>query len=454
MKKIILLVLFLYSSISLAISEKDVVKSAFMHYPKIKQDILKFDASYDSITEANGAFDAKLKGEKYNHSYNKYKGDFHDIVIEKDFAFLGAKLKTGFRKSGDEFPDYEGHLDTRGSGQGFISMQFSILRNALIDDARYSVSMMEENSLQRELALNQTRIVVQTAALKAYWNWYVSGLKLKVQERLLELAENRVNNIKKRIAAGDLADIYLIENQQYIYKRKSQNEKLAFEFTKASLYLSLFYRNPAGKPITLSREDMPQEKALISGNYQFNQKLLKDTYLSNLNLKGADSKIRQADLDGKLGYNEYLPKLNLKYEHRRQLDGNEEESDENKFLLSLEIPLQYRKAKGKLNKAARKKMELQLDKEFIKEKLAIELKSIIAKLDTYVEVYNLSAKQEKASAILSESELRKFNQGASDLIRVNLREQDLASAQTAKLEALLNYHFAESELLLLKVEEI
>ena len=99
-------------------------------------------------------------------------------------------------------------------------------------------------------------------------------------------------------------------------------------------------------------------------------------------------------------------------------------------------------------------MQLKLNKELTKQKIAIELKSIIAKLDTYAEVYKLTDKQEKASIVLSRSEQRKFNQGASDLIRVNLREQDLGSAQTGKLEALLNYHFARSELLMVQVKEL
>ena len=196
--------------------------------------------------------------------------------------------------------------------------------------------------------------MVQTMALKAYWNWYVSGLKLSVQERLLKLAENRVSNIKKRIAAGDLADIYLTENQQYIYKRKSQLEKLEFEFTKASLYLSLFYRDSESRPITVGKKDIPKEKSLKLENYNFSNKLLEKVYQQNLQLKDVDSRIRQANLDEKLGFNEYLPKLDLKYEYRAQLEKEDGQTDENKFLLSLEIPLQYRKARGKRSKAIRK----------------------------------------------------------------------------------------------------
>ena len=148
MKKIIIASLFLYTGSSYAISEKDVVESAFIHYPKIKEDVLKYKASYDSVTEANGAFDIKLKGENYIHSYDKYDGNFYDIGLEKSFAFLGAKLAGGFRNSDDSFPDYEGQFDTRGSGQGFIAMQLSMLRNAMIDDSRYSVSMLEETNFK------------------------------------------------------------------------------------------------------------------------------------------------------------------------------------------------------------------------------------------------------------------------------------------------------------------
>ena len=51
-------------------------------------------------------------------------------------------------------------------------------------------------------------------ASRAYWSWVAAGQSLEAQRELLELAQERVEQIDQRISAGDLGRISGINNQQ------------------------------------------------------------------------------------------------------------------------------------------------------------------------------------------------------------------------------------------------
>ncbi len=442
-------ILVAHASSAFSISESDVVTSAIHHFPKVLESAQKQLEAENKVTESLGAFDAQLKGQVDARTEGYYEGDAYKILAEKPLRYFNSKIYGGYRQSFGDFPVYEGKLETLDGGETFAGFSVSLLRNALIDQERYKLRNQEQNFRQSKIDLEITKVNVQTMALKAYWSWVLNGYKLKTYKNILALARSRASQIKKRIRVGDLARIYEAENNQYIRKREAQVAQSTLDFQKASFYLSLFYRNSQGTPIPLSPTQVPDlpnqtlQPALTSSS------LFSTAMSRNLNLKRLLSQNEQAELDIKLGKNQYLPKVDLNFEWNQDqgVGPNRLEQDENRILLSVEVPIQYRKARGMKNAGKAKQDQIETKIKWLKDQVGAQSQSLVAELTSYAEMYNLTKDQVTLADKLANAERRKFSEGASDLILVNIREENLAEAQIKNLLARLKYEFTEAEIM-------
>lgn len=446
------MIVFFFSFVSsiFAITPEEVVGSSFKHYPQVIESVQSLEEKRNLEREALGSFDVKLKGEVDSRTTGYYNGDFYKAQIEKPFAFLNSSLYGGQRQGFGSFPDYEGKMDTFDQGEVFAGFSVSLLRNSLIDMNRYNLRFREQDVVQGKLELQQTKINVQSMALKAYWTWWVKGEEVLIYKNILNLAQERMRQISKRIKVGDLARIYESENMQYIRKWEALYVQSQIEFKEASYYLSLFYRDSSGKPILpddTSRKEISEHQLTSVGDLQ---SVLSKAIESNLDLKNLESRMQQARLDYRLGQNELLPKVDLNFEWNQDQGVGPDRSlaqDENRIMLSIEVPLQYRKGLGKKASAQAKIDQIKTKTQWTREKLNATLRAMVFKANNLIEIYKLTLDQVKLSLLLAKAERRKFSQGASDLILVNIREQNQAEAQIKNLSSLLKYHFLNADLL-------
>ena len=76
----------------------------------------------------------------------------------------------------------------------------------------------------------------------------------------------------------------------------------------------------------------------------------------------------------------------------------------------------------------------------------MSVESFIIKLNTLSEIFTATKTQVKLADKLAKAERRKFTQGASDLILVNLREENFAEAKLKNLSTYLKYMFVDAEI--------
>lgn len=317
----------------------------------------------------------------------------------------------------------------------------SILQGSTIDSERLQLFLTGENLEQVKENIALKKIYIQTLALQAYWSWFTLGHQVKTQQDLLNLALQRRTKIRKRIKAGDLAKIYEIENQQYVLKRKTLLTKSLNDFQKAVQELSLFYRSSDGKPILVSDRELPDLEDVKITSPHFSQESMKRTLEVSPELKILKSQARQVKRKIDFSKNLFLPNLDLKYEYTndsgagaRSLTGAE-----NKLFITLSMPLTFNKARStyKKNKAKLDTIKSQID--FINQKISVKLNQLQFGLKNKYDIFNMTREQIKLNKKLVTAEQQKFNNGESDLILVNLREQNYAQAQVENLKALYEY---------------
>lgn len=431
-----------------------VVSSSLEHYPEVKEAVLNLNVAGGEKSKARGGFDARITGLGDSRTSGPFDGDYAEVKIEKPLGFLSSTVYAGARTSDGNFPVYEGKYKTLSQGEMLFGVSVSLLRNNGIDERRLNLVTAKEGENQAKLLLNNQKIIVQTLALKTYWNWLTSGYQVKVYEELLALAKVRNGRLKRRIKAGDLARIYAIENEQYILKREAAYLKSLNSFRKNAFYLSLFNRSDDGKPLLPSLDQLPKIEEFSVLPFTLQQQFFTRAEKNNLKIQALSSKSVQAREGLRFAKNQLLPKLDFTYELSRDMGNGAPDliGAENRFMVRFEIPIEYNKFRGQKRVAKAKLDQVRNQTSFLKEKVRVELNQISVDLKNSYDLYKLTQRQISLSDKMVKAESKKFRSGASDLILVNLREQHYAQAQIEHLSAFLNFKTVTADLKKVLVE--
>lgn len=438
------------------VSVKDVIASTFKHHPLILAQVKELNLAEQKLTQATGAFDLNLKGSGEGYTDGYYDGKAFNAFLEKPLYYMNSKAYGGYRKSEGEFPIYTQEVITQNRGELFAGVMVSLLRNNTIDYQRFNRILAEQDMVQSQIYLNQQFIELQTMAANAYYKWLTDLEKVRVQSELLDLAVSRVKSFDTRIRKGDLAKIYGVENEQYILRRRTELNSNEQKLYESALYLSLYLRDENGVPIILKSSNPSKIKDIKSRPVKNANDLLNVVNQQDLEIKAYESQRVQADADRRMGANDLLPKLDVKYEV------SEDQGDpvtnlepfEQKVYLNLEIPIERRLGAGRRNAAKAKQEALNFKINFKREKNQIEVLSLLNNLRLYKSNFDLTQKEIELSDKLREAEIVKFYKGASDFILVNLREESLAESKIKNLTAYLDYHLNFVELQRLAVDFI
>lgn len=447
----ILLSLILYSfhfEAFAVLTEEDIIMSSSQHFPLIQEAMKDVEAASGKMMKSQGAFDLKLKGKADTRPKGYYDGESFDLTLEKPIGYLGANIYTGFRKSDGLYPDYEGKYNTLDEGEWRAGLSFSLLRNRGIDSERLSLWNNQLNVEMKEIKLEATKLKVIKEAKKSYWVWVAAGHFLKTYEELLDIAQKRNKGIEKRVAKGDIAQIYQRENLQYIYKRKSQLAEAKNYFYEATQDLSLFLRSEQGSPKTVTIKDLPLVPRIFTDSFHFNiDKDLEIIAQNNPEIASIKLQAQQLENEKKHRRNDLRPLLDLALEVSRDAGQGSKslQETENRAMLKLEIPIQRRKGRGSINELKAKIEGLKFKETLLKEQIAVELKKLANEIATYKEIILLAENEISLSRELQKAEERKVSQGASDFFVLNVREQNMADAQIKKFKSLLMYQKAKAE---------
>ncbi len=418
-------------------------ESSLKNYPLILGSIENIEVAKMKVKESLGQFDLTLNSKLDSREKGYYDGKSADITLEKPLGFMNSKIYTGYRISDGTYPLYEGKNNTLDSGESRIGVELSLWRNRDIDEKRLKLWNNQLNVSTKEQKFLSNKVKIEKESTKAYWKWVTSGHIYLVYLDLLEVAIKRDNGLNRRIQKGDLAKIYASENQQYILKRKTQVLEAKRDFYEASLLLSLFLRNEEGHPVIPLEEQLPKsfkQEAPLS-IVTLNNDLERARKLSPV-IRNLDLKRQQLSNEEMLGQTKISPKLDLNFEVSRDNGRGSSalEQEENRIFLKIEIPIERRLARGKIEKARAQKRVVSYQQQLTLETMEANLKSLFQKLNTSSETILNTTKEVELAQILEKAENRKFSRGASDFFVVNLREQASADAKVKNMKARYEYN--------------
>jgi outer membrane protein TolC len=111
-----------------------------------------------------------------------------------------------------------------------------------------------------------------------------------------------------------------------------------------------------------------------------------------------------------------------------------------------EVPLQRSEARGKLQTAQGKLAQISAKRRFTEQKIEAEVQAARTALAAEFAALQQARESYSLAVQMEEAERKKFDQGDSDLLLVNLREEAAADAQNFVVDASANYFIAVAQL--------
>lgn len=426
----------------------DVVDSIYATFPLLQVAFRERQIAAGRALAAYGGFDTNLDMSAIEEPLGFYQNYRHGIGAQQGL-WSGADVFGGYRIGRGLFKPWFEERDTDNSGEFKAGITVPLLRDRAIDRRRAEV-------LKNQIARRAVEPAIQSQILRfirdgsaAYWDWVAAGQNYEVARALLEIAMERDEGIRRRVATGDLAEIEVVDNERLIVSRRASLIQADRKLQQAAIRLSLWLRTPDGipqvpvpdlLPISFPDPKLPAADLLESAA---NVAIASRPELVELTLAA-----RAVGVELAAAENQLLPGLSAGVVASKDIgplasSAGDKRPFELEAALLADVPLQRRAARGKIQAAQGKLAQLNAQRRYAADQITVEVRTAIAALTTAMEQVVQARQAVELAGRMEEAERQKFDQGISDLLLVNLREQQSADAAFVEIEALAGFLKAE-----------
>lgn len=425
-----------------------VLESVERSHPKLEQSQRKREAAEGKAFSARGGFDPKvaLKGKWAPVGY--YETAQLDASIEQATPIWGASVYAGYRLGWGNFPVYKGDLETQEYGEVRAGLDIPIWNGGPIDERRAKIATTKAGVRQAGAMLDATALELQRAAAEKYWKWVAAGRQLAIAEALLELARERQKALDAQVDAGAIESIKKVDNQRLVLSRETKVVSARQKLEEAAIELSLYYRDADRRPIRPDEdqvpERLPEPRRPGSGELQ---RAVDDALSRRPEFEALDAEREAANVEVRLAKNQRSPDASVQTFVAKDLGSDEPELNPTEFGVGfvLSIPIPLRKARGALREAKADLAGINAKLRGLRDKVEADVRKAHVALVAAHKSWDLARRQAEAAETLADAERRKFREGATDLVVVNLRELAVASAQSEVVDAAADYQRARAD---------
>lgn len=422
---------------------EDVINSVYQSYPLLEAAFYSREVASGERLATLGAFDRKLKAGSENGPLGFYKTYRQHIGFIQPL-YQGGEAFAGYRVGRGSFQPWYLERQTNEGGEFKAGFLVPLSRNRDIDSRRANLwrATYGRDAVEPDIQAQLIGFVQESAY--AYWDWVAAGAKLSIAERVLDLAQNRTDRIRDQVENGFLDPPELTDNLRLVAERLGKRADAERKLQQSAVKLSLYYRDAEGRPLIANMSELPQfpELELIDPDRVSSDAQLaveQRPEISALNLFQ-----RQLDVDYSEARNDYLPNVDLVMQASQDVGfRTSPKNDKGPFeldaLLLVEVPLERRKARGKLMAIQGKLSQLNAKRQLTEEKIVAEVESAYAGLIGAFEQAKQAEQAVEYAEDLARRERLNFEEGLSDLLKVTLREQYAVESAEKAVDAKLLY---------------
>jgi len=248
-----------------------------------------------------------------------------------------------------------------------------------------------------------------------------------------------------------LPRIELTDNQRLIVSRQATLIDTQRKLQQSAIKLSLYLRTLSGQPIVPVEAQLPSAfpKAPSVDSEQLESDVL--VAMSNRPEFVQLELLRmQLEVDLTQARNLYLPAVDAVLFASQDLGGAASSSrDKSPFeleaSLQVNVPLQRRKARGKIQALEGKLQQLSVKIGFTQDKITTDVQQVYTALLANYDRIAKARESLELARTMERAERRKFGLGDSNLLLVNLRERSTADAAKNVVQTQLDYFLAQAD---------
>ena len=424
------------ASLSLA----DVIASLYRSYPEIALARQQNAVASGELTSAYGAYDTKLGVYSLSEALGFYENYRSGIGVARQ-TWWGGYLSAGYRIGRGSFQPWYKERETNRGGELKAGFAQPLLQGRAIDAQRVAVFQASIDQQASQPIVQQAILDASRDAAAAYWQWVAIGAVLEAQRELLTIAEKRNEQFEAGVKAGKFAEIDLILNQQLMAERRAKLFETEQKFRGSAFKLSLYLRDDAGKPLVPTDDWLPtQFPAIVAPPPSDFQNDLAGALARRPEPQILQYELRQVQLERQLACNDLLPRFDLVAEASQDVgEAVSDPDDKGEFQIVLgvqsEVPIQRRKARGKIQSTAAKMVQVNEKIRLVQNKIAAELQTANNALMLSTQIVQQSELSLRAAIETLERYRFAFEKGKIDLIYLNLLETKANETEIKLVEA-------------------
>jgi len=432
-----------------AIQFGDVVGSVYQTYPLLQSALLNRNVALGRQIGASGAFDTKLKAASENGPQGFYETYRQSVGVVQP-TYWGGEVFAGYRVGRGNFQPWYQERQTNDGGEFKAGVQLPLARGREIDPRRAELWKAGLGRNYAEPDIQAQLISYVQEASYSYWDWVAAGEYHRIALRILLLAEERTERIEAQVNAGLIDPPELTDNLRLVSIRKAKSADTRRKLQQTAAKLSVYYRNAQGDPM------LPQESQLPGfpePDPVKDDQLGADIQLAltcRPELRMLDIIRRQTQIDYSEARNQLQPELNALLIGSQDVgeptsSKRDKSPYEGEASLYFDVPLQRRKALGKITELQAKLAQLAAKRRITADKISIDVQMAHAALKSAWEQVEQTREALRLAEDLAARERTNQEAGASDLLKVTLREQYAVESAEKNVEALRLYFESQAD---------
>lgn len=426
-----------------------VIRSVYQSYPLLDSALESREIAFGQHLSAHGNFDLKLKGASENGPLGFYK-TYRQSVGLVQALYTGGEVFGGYRVGRGQFQPWYLERQTNDGGEFKAGVAIPLIKNRTIDERRAELWRTNLGRQVAEFDIQAQLIGFVQEASYAYWEWVAAGRAYNVFARVLELAEERVNRIQRLVDTGLIDPPELTDNQRLIAERRAKLAEARRKVEQKAAKLSLYLRDARGNPIVPTIEQLPNFPNPILFDGEQLQSDVQTAWINRPDLQFLDVVGRQLEVDRAEATNELLPEVSALIVGSKDMgEPTSSKGDKTPFELEagvfVDVPLQRSKARGKLTAIEAKMRQLAAKRRMTQDKISVDVQNAYAALLAAYEQVMQTREAVRLAEDLAQRERVNFEAGASDVLKITLREQYAAESALKELDALTIYHQAAAD---------
>ncbi len=435
---------------STSLQLQNVIDSVYASYPLLEAAFLSRPIADGELLSTQGAFDLKLKGGGTSGPLGFYQTNRFGAGASQPL-FLGGEIFGGYKIGRGNFQPWFGERETNDGGEFSAGFAIPLRQNRQIDQRRAALFRATYGRDAVEPAIQTQLIAFIWEASYAYWQWVAAGENYQIARSLLEIAEQRNERLNGLVDEGALAPITMTDNQRLIVSRQAALIDAQRKLQQSAIKLSLFLRTPDGQPRIPTEAQLP---AAFPEAFSIDaEQMVADIQVAISNRPELVSLAllrMQLDIDLAQARNLYLPAVDAVLLASKDVGGAASSSrDKTPFemeaSLMVNVPLQRRKARGKMQAIEGKLQQLSAKTTFTQDKITTDVQQVYTALLAAHSRIGKARESLKLARTMEQAERHKFDLGNSDLLLVNLREKATADAAKNVVQTLLDFFQARAD---------